>query len=247
MYFSGQGKVFIGTRDALGVAQALRFVGNVPKLQISPKVQTIDHQESMSGQRATDLRLIKSKSVDFNCMLEDFAKDNLSLALYGAATSVAPGTVTNEALPAGLVAGDFASLVHQSVSALTVTDSAGAPATLALNTNYTINAQHGTIQIVNPGVFVQPFKVNYAFAAVTNINMLTQPLPERFLRFEGLNSADGNKAVLIELYRVSVDPLKSLDLIGDTITGIDLAGVALLDSFKANDALLGQFGRIVQI
>jgi len=247
MYFSGQGKLYIGSRDALGNPLALRFVGNVPKLQLAPKVQNIDHQESVSGQRATDLRLIKGKTIDFTCTMEDFVKENLSLALYGAATLVAPGTVINEVLASALVAGDYAPLLHQNVSAVVVKDSAGAPATLAAGVDYVVNAQHGSIQLLNAGAYVQPLKANYSYGAVNNINMFTQSLPERFIRFEGLNTADNNKPVLIELYRVAIDPLKSLDLISDVVTGLDLSGVTMMDSFKANDAVLGQFGRIVQI
>ena len=59
-YFSGQGRVFIGARDANGNPQGLTFVGNVPDLKVSLSVETLEHQESQSGQRLTDLQLIKT-------------------------------------------------------------------------------------------------------------------------------------------------------------------------------------------
>lgn len=247
MYFVGQGKVFIGQRDNLGNPEALRYVGNVPSLKFSLKTDVIEHKESASGQRATDARIIKGKSAEFNCSLEDFNQENLALVLYGASSQVAAGTVTAEAFPAGLVAGDFVALKGQKVSSVVIKDSAAAPATLVAGTDYELNADHGTVRILNVGAYVQPFKADYAKGAVTSINMLTQPLPERFIRFEGLNIADGNKPVLIELYRVAVDPLKELMMIGENVASFDLSGSVMIDALKANDPVMGQFGRVVQI
>ena len=55
-YFSGQGRVFIGARDNNGNPQGLVYVGNVPDLKVSLSVETLEHQESQSGQRLTDLQ-----------------------------------------------------------------------------------------------------------------------------------------------------------------------------------------------
>ncbi len=60
-YFSGQGRVYIGARDSNGNPLGLNFVGNVPELKVSLSVETLEHQESTSGQRLTDLQLIKTK------------------------------------------------------------------------------------------------------------------------------------------------------------------------------------------
>ena len=51
----------------------------------------------------------------------------------------------------------------------------------------------------------------------------------------------------IELYRVAFDPLKELALISSDYNKFDLEGSLLADSTKPYDAVLGQFGRIVQI
>lgn len=247
MYFVGQGKVFIGSRDNLGNPEALRFVGNVPSLKFSLKTEVIEHKESTTGQRATDARIVKGKSADFSCSLEDFTKENLALVLYGSSSQIAPGTVTAEAFPVGLAAGDFVALKGQAVTSVVIKDSAATPATLVAGTDYELNADHGSVRILNAGTYVQPFTADYSRGAVTTINMLTQPLPERFVRFEGLNIADSNKAVLIELYRVAVDPLKELAMIGEAAASFDLSGSVMIDALKAGDPVLGQFGRIVQI
>ncbi len=58
--------------------------------------------------------------------------------------------------------------------------------------------------------------------------MFTQPLPERWVRFEGLNTADSNREVVIDLSRVAINPAKELSVILDdalpnSITLFDLA------------------------
>ena len=53
-----------------------------------------------------------------------------------------------------------------------------------------------------------------------------------FLRFEGLNTADENKAVIVEVFRFSSDPLKELDLISDTLAKFDVEGSVYPDSTK---------------
>ena len=82
-YFSGQGRVYIGARDEFGNPAGLTFVGNVPELKVSLSVDTIEHQEAQSGQRLTDLQLIKTKKGEFACTLEELIATNLALALYG--------------------------------------------------------------------------------------------------------------------------------------------------------------------
>ncbi len=76
-YFSGQGRVYIGARDSAGNPAGLTFVGNVPELKVSLSVETLEHQEAQSGQRLTDLQLIKTKKGEFACTLEELSSGNL--------------------------------------------------------------------------------------------------------------------------------------------------------------------------
>ena len=49
-----------------------------------------------------------------------------------------------------------------------------------------------------------------------------------YLRFEGLNTADGNKPVLVEVFKADLSPTASLDLITDELGSFELKGEALL-------------------
>lgn len=93
-----------------------------------------------------------------------------------------------------------------------------------------------------------PLTASYAYAAVDNIAFFTQPIQEVALRFEGVNTADGNKKVLVEIYRVALDPTKDLGLITNDLGKFSLEGNALVDVTKPdNDLVFGKFGRLVYL
>jgi len=247
-YASFQGRVYLGKRDIDGNPIEVRSPGNVADLKLSLKTDVLEHYESQSGQRSLDHRMIKSKSATINLAIEEFTKENLALALYGTHVATTGGSVTDEPIGGATpVVGDRYFLAHPKVSTLIVKDSAATPATLTLGTHYTTDTDFGAIQFLDTATLTAPFKASYAFGDVSEIGIFTQPLPERYLRLEGLNTAQGNAKVLVELYRVAFDPLKELALISTEYNKFDLEGSLLADSSKAYDAVLGQFGRIVQI
>jgi len=246
-YFSGQGRVFIGKRDSNGNADGLQFVGNVPELRVSPSVETIEHQEAQTGQRLTDLQILRSTSAEFTCTLEELLAANLALALYGQTVNVTPGTVTGERLPSPVTLGSLYPLAKQNVSAVVVRDSSPTPRVLPA-AQYNLNAKHGSLSINDVtagGPFVQPFTIDYAYGAAQSTSMFTQPLPERWVRFEGLNTANGNREVVIDLYRVAINPTRELSLISDELMRFELSGRVLADLSKPAGGDLGQFGRMV--
>lgn len=247
-YASFQGRVYLGKRDLNGNPTEVRSPGNVADLKLSLKTEVLEHYESQSGQRSLDHRMIKSKSATINLAIEEFTKENLALALYGTHVASGSGTVTDEPMGgAAPVVGDRYFLAHPKVSTLVVKDSAGTPATLTSGTHYTADTDFGALQFLDITGLTAPFKASYAFGEVSEIGIFTQPLPERFLRLEGLNTAQGNAKVLVELYRVAFDPLKELALISNEYNKFELEGSLLADATKPYDAVLGQFGRIVQI
>ncbi|CCF97553.1 hypothetical protein ACFS23_24375 [Ralstonia solanacearum] len=211
--------------------------------------------ESQSGQRTLDHRMVKQKSATINLTIEEFTRDNLALALYGNHVTSDGGLVNDE--PVGgeqPLVGDRYFLAHPKVSKLVIKDSSAKPVTLAAGVDYTADVDFGSIQFLRlddgatpPVPYVRPFKASYAFGTVTEIGIFTQPLPERYLRLEGLNTAQGNAKVLVELYRVAFDPLKELALISDDYNKFEMEGSLLADATKPVDAVLGQFGRIVQL
>jgi hypothetical protein len=255
MYFRGQGKVYVGNRDTLGNPQNLLWVGNCPELKVGYGVDWIEHKDSYTGQSMTDLKIPKGKSTTLNFTLEDFKKENLALGMYGTALTVAAGTaITGEVLGGTpnittLVVGMVFVAAKRNGSAITVKDSTGSPKTLTLNTNYTIEPNSMTIEILDlttGGPFVGPLKVDYTPGGDTEVAMFNASPVDKFLRFVGMNGADSGKIVTVDLFRCFLSPLKELALITDDIGKLDLEGAALIDSLKPTSSTLGQFGAIYQ-
>jgi hypothetical protein len=51
--------------------------------------------------------------------------------------------------------------------------------------------------------------------------------------------------VILDLYRVAINPTKDLSLISEELQRFELSGRVLADTTKVNDPALGQFGRII--
>lgn len=249
MYFSGQGKLFVAPL-VNGVPGQFRWLGNVPDFKPSFDTSKIEHKESYSGQRLLDKVITTENKSKVTAELEDWSKENLALAVRGSVNAVNAGTVTTgapETSPAGLVAGSIWALKHQKVSAVVIKDSAATPVTVDTD-DYVVDPDFGTVTIVDVTGYTLPFTASYSYGAVDNIAFFTQPIQEVALRFEGVNTADGNKKVLAEIYRVALDPTKDLGLITNDLGKFNLEGNALVDPTKPdNDLVFGKFGRLVYL
>lgn len=242
--FSFQGKVLLGTVLGNGKPGALRWVGDVPLLNIQVETEEEERTESWSGQRGTSAIFKKATKVRGGLTMNEALALNLALALHGSAVSVAAGTASAESFPAGLVAGDLIALDNGDISSLVVTDSAGSPATLVPGTDYAIeSAKGGLVKILNVGSYLQPFKGTYSFGAQQRIAMLTTQAPEKYLLLDGVNTLD-NTRVRLRLYRARFKPVEDLSLINDSFGELPLSFDCLMDAVNVADPLLGGFGRL---
>ena len=252
--YRGQGKVWLGTRDSNGNPQNLKWVGNCPEAKITLDIQALEHKESWSGQNLTDARMDVEKKATVSLTLESIQKENLALCFRGTISDVAAGSaIVDEVLGGGittLAVGDFLRFAKRNASAVTIKDSTGSPKTLTLNVNYRLNAKAGGIEILDlttGGGFVGPLKASYTPGATKDVGLFTVGSVPYYMFFEGLNTADSNEPVLIDLYKVLIDPSKQFDLITDEYGKFPLEGSVLMDSAKSTSATLGQFGAVYNL
>ncbi len=241
-YYSGQGVVLLGDRDpATGKGSNFIPVGNVSDLKISIATSTIEHKESQTGARGTDLRLTTEIKANMSMTMENFIAENLAIALRGTATVVVGSTVTGEA--GKFAKGMVLPLAHIGVSTVVVKKDAD---TLVAYTagmangawDYKLNAEAGSLMwATTPNtaglVDGDAVTIDYAYAAQKTVGALTEAATEKYVRFEGLNTADNNKAVVVEVFRFLTDPLKELSLITDNIQQFALEGTILLDALQS--------------
>jgi len=318
-YYSGQGVVMLGTRDATGKPVQLRQLGNVSDLTISIATTVQEHIESQTGARGVDLRLETEVKATLAATMESFNARNLEIMLRAANTSKWGATVVAEALK--LYNGAVIPFANIKASAVVVKRGA---TTLTLYTNdatpfdYKLNADAGSI-LMNDGavaalvglttggvappaitvgnptvvtvantavigeyavftgfagadaalvnsktakiVFASPTVVHldintvgktitvgtplsafdgvaitadYVYADQKMSAAMTAAAADYFLRFEGLNTADGNKPVVVDVFKFSSDPLKELALISEGIGQFVLEGSVLADMLQVS-------------
>lgn len=234
-FYSGQGIVMLSTRDTNGNPVGFRNVGNVSDLKISLKTSVVDHKESSTGQRGIDKRMTTEVGCDVSMTLDSFNKENLALALRGSITAVAAGTVATE----NLVAKTGLTLPLSKLGVNTVVLKKGAD-TLEEDKNYTINAETGSINFLTTAdqTAAGALKIvadddaivaSYKYDAQEVVESFTASDIELWVRFEGMNTAESNKAVVVDIFRFSANPLKELALINDKLGTIQLEGSAMAD------------------
>jgi hypothetical protein len=327
-YFSGQGVVMIGSRDANGNPTGLRALGNVSDLKLTVATTIVDHKNSQDGQRATDARLRTDIKSTASLTLDSWFAANLAKALSGDNTVIPAGAVAAGAVNCypGLISplayintsnlvltsatstvltayttpsAPYDYKVNQSAGSIEINPLDGALAPVGLGTapsaitvgsttvitmanTATVGEEvylvgftganasslnnisalisacdsgHITIPVVTTAETItvgagsrvifaneaQPCSAAYNFSAQTLVHGLTQPLTDVFLRFEGLNTAQGNTPVVVEIFRFSTDPLKELSLISDTFGSFQLEGAIMYDYTKLASGLSPYF------
>lgn len=232
-YYSGQGRLGIGSRNpTTGELYDLLFVGNVTSLSIDIATTKFEHKEAMTGQRLIDLTIIQEKNATFKFTAESLALDLLSTGLYGSKSSVVSGTVTAEVHLARR--GYAIPLAHPGVSAVTISTVAAPVTPLVEGVDYTVDEGFGTVYINSLSTVVnadpgENVNVSYSYGTYDKLEAFTQGTPpERFLRFEGLNTVNGDLR-LLDIPRASFDPLTGLEFINEELGAGEFNGTLLPD------------------
>jgi hypothetical protein len=238
-YFYGRGKVDFCTRTAAGKIESMIFVGNVPQLEVKFQIESVEHVESQTGKGLTDLRFQNKTMGNMTCVLEDFNRENLARAYYGQSTSVIGATVTGE--PVIAKKGFRVPLNNVGLSAFT---SLG---TLVNGTDYIVDLDSGTIEFPTAGAAVDAtsYAAAYVYSKYDNLSAFTAPNKNIWVRFNGLNLADEERPVIVDLFKVNFDPAEMLSLIqnGNDIAQLTLNGSVLRDSLQPRTGPGGQFMR----
>lgn len=245
-YFIGKGPLFLADNDSNGNPGALSDVGEV---MISYEI-TKEYKSNFSSRNAVnekDAHVPVSQEVKGTISLKEPTAQNLQLILHGKKTALAGGSVTAQAFPAGVQAGEsyrlpgFAGIA----SALTIVDSAGTPVPLVLGTNYTVDLNYGRVKFLLVSGFTQPFKASYTNAAATRNSILTQRVVNKFVRLEGLNigNNDGPRKFVDELYSVTLMPATKVEgKGGDDFATYEMAFECVVNPQAALDEEFGRYG-----
>lgn len=246
-YLFGQGKVEVAEITDSGLGEWL-WIGDVSEMTLSFEEEKFTHKESYSGNRSEVRELSVGTSMNTSLTIHELSADNVALFTRGKRTSVTAGTVTEEDL--GTVdAGDVVQLANFGVSDLVISDSAATPATIAPE-HYTVD-EFGEIifQSLPAPAPSMPLKASYSHTSAEQTAFLGGAKKDYALRYKGINLAEGNKPVLVELYKVAASLLQQLSLItnGNELASAPVEFKPLLDASKPANGDLGQYGRLVTV
>jgi hypothetical protein len=235
-YLSGQGVLLLATKDGTTGEpdSGFRAVGNVSALAIGNEVTDFEHKESQSGIRAIDLTLITEISVNVTFTMESLISENLALALKGTAADVAASSVSNEAAVAYHDLWTPTEFIN--ISALVVTNTGGI-VTYTIVTDYEVDLAAGAVRVLSTGTITdtQTIEFDYSYAIQETVDALTVSAnPQRWARFHGLNTADVDNPVIVDIYKMEVTPLAELALINDEIAQMEVESTALSDATRVS-------------
>ena len=230
-YCLGQGKLFFAPINSITklAEDKARFVGNVPEegFIIAPTVQTIQHNESITGKNRRDAVFYPGQSLTVTVRLENVDLENLTQAMFGTSLRLLEATVSNEIHTA--YKGYSFSLERPNVTNLTIMNPSG----LIFNQDYRVNFKTGEVfipensQIVNESLVT----VYYTAPPINRITGYTLLNSEVWVRFDGVNMADKLTPIVAEVFKVRFNPASALDFIKNAFPGtqLELIGEALYE------------------
>lgn len=249
MYLLLRGNTDIADRLPTGEPDALSEFGEAPEFEISIEEERAENMATGGALNEKDLSVTTYMGCTGTLRVKEVEGISLPLALFGQENSEAGATLTNQAFPSGIAVGEKHFLPGHpiGVTAVTIHDSAGTPDTLDAGTDYELDADFGTVKFLNVTGFTQPFKANYTKPAIKSVSIASTVPGEKFIFFRGINIADEEKPVALEMYRARLSPSKQLSLKtaeGKEVTVFEFTIEFLADPTKPRDPVLGRHGRL---
>lgn len=247
-YLFGQGKVEVAEITDSGLADWM-WIGDVSEMTLAFEEEKFTHKESYSGNRSEVRELSVGTSMNTSLTIHELSAENVALFTRGKRSSITAGTVTDEDLGT-VVAGDVVQLANFGVSDLVISDDSGTPAVIAPE-HYEVDA-FGEITfhtLPDSPAPTMPLKASYSHTSAEQTAFLGGAKKDYALRYKGINLAEGNKPVLVELYKVAASLLQQLSLItnGNELASAPVEFKPLLDASKPANGDLGQYGRLVTV
>lgn len=212
-----------------GTTGKFRHVGNVSGLPIKHSVDVQRQPDFTRSGGGTAVRVERIEQIECAMTWLTFSPENWAIALAGVAATVPLASITDEVIKG--FKGATMPLAHPP-SAITAVTNSAATTTYAAGTDYVMSGAglyfpDGST-IVDDGAL----KVDYDHAAYTRLEAAMGAATELELLFEGLNEADSDKPVIVNLWRVSVPSAEEVQLIGTTLGEMKFGAELLKDPAK---------------
>lgn len=225
--YIGVGKVHA---RAAGTTGKFRHVGNVSVLNMKHTLDTQKQRDFTRAGGGTAVRVDRIQSIEAAMTWLTFSKENWVLATAGTAADVAADPAIADEVVKGYV-GATVPLAYPPAAITSVKDSAGA-VTYDAGDDYEMTS--GGLYFPDGSTIVEAanLKVTYSGLAHARLEGAMSSGTVLELWYEGLNEADSDKPVLVNMWRVSVPSAEEIALIGTTLGELKFASELLKDASK---------------
>lgn len=234
MFFRGRGYVYLAERFSDGTKGPNSITLCTDSLNLDFGSTEIVHRNRCAPGDLVDRRDSKDQTASLTLTLADISDRNLALGVVATVTPAASGSVTNEQLPDGILAGyvHFLGDGNQNISALTIDG-------LVLNTDYTLDAVSGKVTFLTDVGSPAPM-ADYAFSNAARVKFFSSARKEYWLTYDFQNTADENAPGLYNFYKVSFDPSSNNDLQSEDYQTMTLNGSVLADTTRLSNDRFGE-------
>lgn len=251
--YLGRGRVLLASLDPTTLKPVhFRHIGNCPGFVLNVESEKLEHQNSRSGVRSIDREITLSQKVGITITLDEVLNfDNLAYFFSGTAekdvaNAATSTTVTDRLLHADALKGRSYELttsggarlydLSPTVAHLVVksgSGAVGAAATLVEGTDYEVDRKWGMVHLLSTSsTFVDGHNLWFSYTSqasekpIDQVTLLTQSKLSVFLRFIGINPANSDSEVCVDLHSVSLSADGELPLIGEEFGTLNLTGTA---------------------
>lgn len=221
--FVGLADIYMKKYDAAAPA---RYVGSVSACNIQHEEENL-RQRNFGREGGTLNTVSRLDQVNVGITFQSLSIENLARVLRGGVTDVAADSVTEEARTAYL--GALVRTEHMNIENVVVTDDTSTT-TFVEGTDYRVTGAGIVILEAGSITEAQAILVSYDYTAQQVVEAFTEGQQEYGLYFDGINEADNNRNVVVDIHRLKLGLPEQLDLIGEGFITMATTGEALLDS-----------------
>ncbi len=242
-YFLGRGKLYLSALDTGSLPGAYRDLGNAPSFNFSVEEENLEHFSSRAGLKVLDKRVAISKAVSGSFTLDELNHENAGLFFGGTISSVTNPAIAGVGADAGseiiittssqegraypLLTLYNGSGIACAFSARTIPviteDPTGTPVDGVLDTDYEIDKDSGLMFILESSVVLPAGSTigwwsaadATAPATLDIMSALKAAVQEYALRFEGVNPANSDEKLVLDLYSTQISADGDMPMIGD--------------------------------
>lgn len=224
--YIGVGKVHLRLAGTTG---AFRHVGNCSVLTLKQELDVKRQKDYTRLGGGTLKKVERIDAVNADITLLSFNAENMALATAGSTTAVAGATITDEIVKG--YTGSLVRLAHPP-SAITTVTNAGGAITYDAGDDYELSP--GGLWILEGSSIVDAanLEVTYTHAAYDRVEAATATSKVMEVVFEGLNEAESGRAMVVDVWRLSMPAASELALIGDDMGELKFAAEVLKDASK---------------